>query len=242
MFSVQPHRRVTRAAGDPHGQEPQPVESARAAAALGHSPWTDVIPRNQIEPMRFRLRLVHKSAWYVELKGEDDITVGCSDATIRIPALGGVSRVHLRLFHNHGMWSFENLSANGVHELDSHGIDTGQQVQGLDDWSPGRGYRIGMTELWMELLPSSERVRDGFFGLIGESEAIQAVHKLIKRVGPRYATVVLHGPSGSGKDLVAAAIHKLSARSVHDLHAVNCAQIRGDFAPSSFPFRRSFSR
>ncbi|WP_394828328.1 sigma-54-dependent transcriptional regulator [Pendulispora albinea] len=48
------------------------------------------------------------------------------------------------------------------------------------------------------------------FGLVGESAAIWKLRRQLAFVGPRTGHVLIHGPSGSGKELVANAIHRLS--------------------------------
>jgi DNA-binding NtrC family response regulator len=61
--------------------------------------------------------------------------------------------------------------------------------------------------------------------LIGESRPMQDLNSMIRLIGPRQATVLIQGETGTGKELVARAIHLASQRSVSDLVAVNCAAI-----------------
>ncbi|MGN6110327.1 MAG: sigma-54 interaction domain-containing protein, partial [Kofleriaceae bacterium] len=61
--------------------------------------------------------------------------------------------------------------------------------------------------------------------LLGESPAIQALRGLIRRVGPSDLSALLHGPSGSGKELVARAIHAASPRAARPMIAINCASV-----------------
>ena len=65
-----------------------------------------------------------------------------------------------------------------------------------------------------EVFPSNE--------IIGDSPAIQKVKELISVVAPQDATVLITGPSGTGKELVARAIHALSGRAANRLVAINC--------------------
>jgi DNA-binding NtrC family response regulator len=58
--------------------------------------------------------------------------------------------------------------------------------------------------------------------LLGESAAIREVFRLIERVGPTEASVLLTGESGSGKELAAQSIHDLSARRDGPFIAINC--------------------
>src|SRR5277367_65480 len=61
--------------------------------------------------------------------------------------------------------------------------------------------------------------------LLGGSPAIQEVLRLIERVGPTEASVLLTGESGSGKELAARAIHESSSRRGKPFVAINCGAI-----------------
>jgi DNA-binding NtrC family response regulator len=61
--------------------------------------------------------------------------------------------------------------------------------------------------------------------LLGASPAMQEVFRLIERVGPTEAAVLLTGESGSGKDLAAQSIHECSARRGGPFIAINCGAI-----------------
>jgi DNA-binding NtrC family response regulator len=61
--------------------------------------------------------------------------------------------------------------------------------------------------------------------LLGDSEAMHEVFRLIDRVGPTEASVLLTGESGSGKELAAQSIHDRSARRGGAFIAINCGAI-----------------
>ena len=61
--------------------------------------------------------------------------------------------------------------------------------------------------------------------LLGNSVAMQEVFRLIERVGPTEASVLLTGESGSGKELAAQMIHECSARRGKPFIAINCGAI-----------------
>ncbi len=61
--------------------------------------------------------------------------------------------------------------------------------------------------------------------MIGGSEAIRQVYRLIQRVAPTAATVLLLGETGTGKELVARAIHELSPRASGPFIRVNCGAL-----------------
>lgn len=62
-------------------------------------------------------------------------------------------------------------------------------------------------------------------GMVGTSEAMQRVYRLAQLVAPRTTTVLILGPTGTGKELVARALHALSPRATKPFVAVNCAAI-----------------
>jgi two-component system response regulator AtoC len=79
----------------------------------------------------------------------------------------------------------------------------------------------------------SELRRLGRFGpLIGTSPAMQAVYDLIGRVAPTDASVLITGETGTGKDVVALAIHSLSRRSREAFLPVNCGAISANLIES----------
>jgi len=62
-------------------------------------------------------------------------------------------------------------------------------------------------------------------GIVGQSEAMQEVFKMVGQVAASDATVLVTGESGTGKELVARAIYRHSHRSEGSFLAVNCAAI-----------------
>lgn len=67
--------------------------------------------------------------------------------------------------------------------------------------------------------------RYGFENIIGTSEPMQALFDTIRQVSPTQANVLIQGASGTGKELVARAIHRLSTRSDGPFVAVHCAAL-----------------
>jgi DNA-binding NtrC family response regulator len=67
--------------------------------------------------------------------------------------------------------------------------------------------------------------RVGIRGMIGDSEPMQRVYELTHMVARRDTTVLVTGESGTGKDLIAQAIHLISPRQKQPLVIINCAAI-----------------
>lgn len=69
-------------------------------------------------------------------------------------------------------------------------------------------------------------------GLVGNSEAMLTLKKMIAQVAPEKATVLIAGETGTGKELVAKAIHAASPRKNNLFIAVNCAAIPAEMLES----------
>jgi DNA-binding NtrC family response regulator len=63
------------------------------------------------------------------------------------------------------------------------------------------------------------------YDMVGESTPMQEVFRLIRKVAPSDAGVLICGPSGTGKEMVAHAIHNNSRRSEGPMEIVNCAAV-----------------
>ncbi len=68
--------------------------------------------------------------------------------------------------------------------------------------------------------------------LIGDSPALVAIRDQIERVADSNASVLITGPSGSGKDVVAQLLHQRSRRAVRPCIALNCAAVAADLLES----------
>ena len=64
-----------------------------------------------------------------------------------------------------------------------------------------------------------------FAEIVGHSAALRRVLQQVEIVAPTDATVLIYGETGTGKELIARALHHLSARRTHPLVTLNCAAI-----------------
>jgi transcriptional regulator with GAF, ATPase, and Fis domain len=62
-------------------------------------------------------------------------------------------------------------------------------------------------------------------GMVGKSPAMASVYRAIRRVAPRDTAVLVTGETGTGKELIAQAIHRLSPRNEKPIVVINCAAI-----------------
>ena len=72
----------------------------------------------------------------------------------------------------------------------------------------------------------------GLENITGTSESMKRVFRLIRQAAPTQATVLIEGPSGTGKELVAHALHTLSPRAKGPFVAVECAALNGNLLES----------
>ncbi|MEK7380039.1 MAG: sigma-54 dependent transcriptional regulator, partial [Gemmatimonadota bacterium] len=84
-------------------------------------------------------------------------------------------------------------------------------------------------------LSENERLRESVaerYAMVGQSQVLQAVWETIEKVGPTTARVLITGENGTGKELVARAIHDQSPRRDRPFIEVNCAAIPSELIES----------
>ena len=86
---------------------------------------------------------------------------------------------------------------------------------------------IHIRHIEQEQSPDAPVGRKRYHRLVGESAAMQKVFSLIQRVAPTDANVLVIGENGTGKELVAHAIHQASGRRDETFMPINCGAIPG---------------
>jgi formate hydrogenlyase transcriptional activator len=86
-------------------------------------------------------------------------------------------------------------------------------------------FKIEDTKSSKIALEHSELRGSGLPGIVGSSDALRRVLEMVQIVAPTGATVLIQGETGTGKELIAEAIHKCSDRSNGPFVKVNCAAI-----------------
>ena len=93
------------------------------------------------------------------------------------------------------------------------------------DMLVARALKSRDLEKKVETLESQLNEKFGMENIIGESDAMKQVFEVIRQTAPTQASVLIQGPSGTGKELVAQAIHRLSTRAKGPFVAVHCAAL-----------------
>jgi len=83
--------------------------------------------------------------------------------------------------------------------------------------------RIALNNEKMNELENKVKMFSGYGGIVGKDHKMQQLYKLILDIAPTDATVLIHGESGSGKELVARAVHLHSYRKDNPFVVVNCS-------------------
>ena len=90
---------------------------------------------------------------------------------------------------------------------------------------------LDRTEIVAETKKLRKKVSKNY-EMIGESDGITKVKEMIEKVAPTDARVLITGPNGTGKELVARALHEKSGRSDGPMVEVNCAAIPSELIES----------
>ncbi|MFO1500042.1 MAG: sigma 54-interacting transcriptional regulator [Verrucomicrobiota bacterium] len=100
-----------------------------------------------------------------------------------------------------------------------------------------RGKTIGGVESFRDLrlvneLRKEAEQQDSFSDIIGRSEVMRQLFDLLPAVAESESTVLLEGPSGTGKELFARALHQFSRRKAKRFVAINCGALPGTLLES----------
>lgn len=91
----------------------------------------------------------------------------------------------------------------------------------------------------LQALKSSLQKQQQDCGLVGISQSICQLRELIKRIAPTEVPVLINGPSGTGKELIAKAVHQLSQRRQQAFICVHCGAIPAELIESElFGYKR----
>ncbi len=127
--------------------------------------------------------------------------------------------------------AFELRKGPGDAELEVDGESfTGTRPLTAEDLSRGVVLTIGRRFVFVLHAVRFPVARSPEMGLLGSGDSIEEIRRLILRVAPRQAPVLIRGRSGTGKELVARAIHAQSPRASGRFVDVNMGQLRPERA------------
>lgn len=89
-----------------------------------------------------------------------------------------------------------------------------------------------MADFETEVLRTHDARGPGFEQVVGRSAALEGVLRQVERVTPTTSTVLIQGETGTGKELIAQAIHNVSPRCGRPYIKLNCAAIPFDLLES----------
>ncbi len=196
------------------------------------------------EEIRFSRTLVHRA-----IDSGEPLLITDASADERFRGTGSISSLHLRsvlcvpfrmsdgargalyLDNDLQTGAFDEVDASRVASLTDQAaiaitnLRHREQIEGLNRRLADR------VEFQEEELQHTRRLlaRQGevapVAGLVGEAEAMRVVHRLVDRLAPTDLPVLVSGASGTGKDLVARALHERSARAAGPLVVENVAAL-----------------
>jgi formate hydrogenlyase transcriptional activator len=162
---------------------------------------------------------------------EDLMSVG-SPAVMRMLELGIQSFCSIPLITRTGKLGTLNLGSTANHAFAPHDISFLKQVAAqvaiaLDNARAYREIAELTDKLKKEKLYLQDEIRSvlNFEEIVGESPSLQHVLTQVNTVAPLDATVLILGETGTGKELIARAIHRMSSRKDGSFIKLNCAAI-----------------
>lgn len=195
---------------------------AEALAQLESSPAEALIldswlPDLEIEEFVREFRKQHPAVDLVSVSGEDG-----EEGSVRSP------RRHEILYALHRGEDADGAIWNSAPILRSNASSPSRQKDiaavAVDQATCGMGGAVVLAEARPDPATAtkpSQRLPE----LIGDHPAMLEVGRRVRLVAPHRAAVLVQGPTGSGKELVARAIHRLSKRAKGPFVALNCAAI-----------------
>jgi len=171
----------------------------------------------RLGPARLRVREQGRER-VLALDGET-LTVGKDPSNDLVLSDPFVSARHLRLERRQGRWRLRDLgSTNGT-------LLGGVRVT-ESDLPAGAPVTLGDAEIVLETVAAARGAPPpAFEGMISGDPAMRQMFDLVERVATSDAAVTILGETGTGKELVARALHRLSGRREAALIPVNCSAI-----------------
>ncbi len=183
------------------GFEP-PASEQDSAVRVFRTGETVIVSREELESSPLAVQIGMKSLAHVPLTGRNQIVGVLSLGSLRENAFVAGDMAFLTQIARQVAIAIENALAFG-------------EISELKD-------KLAQEKLYLEDEIRSELK---FEEIVGKSEALRRVLQQVETVAPTDSTVLIYGETGTGKELIARALHNLSARQANAFVKLNCAAI-----------------
>ncbi len=182
-----------------------------------------------LEDAGFETLTANSAADALEIIAESDVDLVLTD--MKMPAMDGIDLLE-RIKMEDSELPVIMMTAHGTVEKAVEAMQKGAYNYILKPFDNERlvlyaNKAVSMYRVVKEnrQLRSAVAGRYSFHNIIGKSKAMQDVFQVIRKVAPAAATVLIEGASGTGKELVAHALHFNSPRKDKPFIAVNCSAL-----------------
>ncbi len=163
----------------------------------------------------------------LDLIDQGRVRVVMSD--IKMPGMDGLHFLEHALHHDPGVYvilmtgfySLDNAIAaikRGAYDYIPKPVDRSRLKKSLDELSDSFHRRKRIRTLEHQLLNDLE-----FHGIVGRSPAMIEVFEMVRKVARHYTNILLIGATGTGKELIAKSIHKISPVAAQRFAVCNCS-------------------
>ncbi|MFN0247802.1 MAG: sigma 54-interacting transcriptional regulator [Kofleriaceae bacterium] len=153
---------------------------------------------------------------------KEEIRIGSMDDNDIVLNDDTVSRYHCKIIQDDtGYILVDNRSTNGTF-INKVRIREGFLKPGCIVAVGQSQVKFNAREEEVQIVPSRS---DRCAGLIGGNSRMREIYSIIEKIAPTATTVVIDGETGTGKEVVAQAIHSLSPRSRNDLVVFDCGAV-----------------
>ena len=185
---------------------------------------------------RYDVLLAESGDRALDVLAEEDVDILLSD--VRMPGIDGITLLQRARARHPGLISVL-LTAYGNVEIAVEAMKAGaydflMKPVNLDHLDLLLQRALRSREVEAENVQLREQLDDkfGLENIVGNSGVMRSLFETIRQASPTQATVLIQGDSGTGKELVAHAIHRLSTRVNGPFVAVHCAALSSNLLES----------